>query len=311
MVCAKAKRRRTARVLWKRGVWLILLDLIVVRFAFFFSLTSGPLILSVLWALGWSMIVLSLLVRLPMRGIAALSIAMILLDNLADRVTAAAFGAAGWMWKIVHEPGVIPVGDAIVLTAYPLVPWSAVMAAGFCFGPIALTERDSRQRWLLWFGCGLTLAFLSVRWLNVYGDPQPWSVQGTPGRTVLAFLRCTKYPPSLAFLLMTLGPAMLIWAWLDRLQLRRYNPLLVFGRVPLFLFHRSFVCHPRAHGCFHAGSLWHGGVPEEPVAFAGRIRGVVSAGFRLGPAGCVSAVGICLWSCVPGMPVYGAIEGPP
>jgi uncharacterized membrane protein len=154
------------------------------------------------------------------------------LHNLADPIPPAAFGSAGWVWRVLHVTSAVSVDGAVVITAYPLLPWIAVMAAGFCCARLMHTD----VRRLARMGLALTLAFVVLRWLNLYGDPQPWSVQSTPGMTVLSFLRTTKYPPSLAFLLMTLGPAMLIWAAFSRVQWRRYNPMIVFGRVPLFYF---------------------------------------------------------------------------
>ena len=217
--------------LWTRGLWLIFLDLVVVHLGMFFSLTSGPLILNVLWALGWSMIALGFLARLPIRVLAPASIAVIALHNIADPIAAATFGRGGWFWNILHQPGIFTVGPAPILVAYPLIPWFAVMSLGFCFGPIT-----GRRTLIFRIGLVLTLAFFIIRLLNVYGDPRPWTVQSPPVITILSFLRCTKYPPSLDFLLMTLGPGLLIWSWLERLQLSKFNPLIVFGRVPLFYF---------------------------------------------------------------------------
>lgn len=221
--------------LWKRGLLLVLLDLTVLRFALNFSLISGIVILNVLWALGWSMIALALLVHLPLRVLALVSASMILLHNLLDRVPASAFGSASWLWNILHQPGVFFVSGIPVLAAYTLVPWMGVMAAGFCFGRIMMLEPGDRMRWLVRIGLGLTLAFFLVRGLNVYGDPQPWSTR-FPGMTLLSFFRTTKYPPSLSFLLMTLGPAILLLAWFEQVKLRPSSALLIFGRVPLFFF---------------------------------------------------------------------------
>ncbi len=233
-----SRGRTTAELssfLWKRGLWLIVLELTVFRFAMFFSLKSGMVMLLVLWALGWSMIALSLLAHLPIRVLAGLSIAVIALHNLADPVKASQFGSAAWAWNVLHQPGVFLVAGVPVLAGYPLAPWFAVMALGFCFGPVLTLDAGQRQRWMVRLGLGMTLAFVVLRGLNVYGDPQPWSTR-FPGMTVLSCLRCAKYPPSLDFLLMTLGPALLLLAWLDRAALTRANPLIVFGRVPLFYF---------------------------------------------------------------------------
>jgi uncharacterized membrane protein len=228
-------RSQLSSLLWKRGVWLIIVDLIVMRFALTFSFLHGILILSVLWVLGLSMIVLALLVRLPIKWLAAVSLAVIALHNLTDSVSASKSGAWGWIWNILHQQGIFKVAGGLVLVAYPLVPWFAVMALGFCFGRIMLLPPERRQQLLTRFGIATVAAFLVVRGINVYGDPQPWTTK-FPGMTVLSFLRCTKYPASLDFLLMTLGPAFLLLAWFDRIRFSRNNPLIVFGRVPFFYF---------------------------------------------------------------------------
>ena len=231
------RRNRTkiqlSRFLWSRGLWLVLLEITVIRLAFTFG--SGPIILTVLWALGWSMVILGFLVYLPVRVLAAISLAVIALHNLTDSLPASKFGAAAWLWNVLHQPGLIRLGSTSVVIGYPLVPWFAVMAAGFCFGPILLLDPAQRRRWMIGIGIAATVAFILIRAINIYGDPRPWSGQ-TPGLMVLSFLRCTKYPPSLDFLLMTLGPAILLLAWLETIRLSANNPMVVFGRVPLFYF---------------------------------------------------------------------------
>jgi len=206
----------------KRGLWLILLELTVFRFAIGFSLFSGPVLLTILWALGCCMLALALLVRLPLPALAAFSLGMILLHNLLDR-----FRDLGGLWNILHQQGAFPVGALTFVAAYPLVPWIGVMGAGYCFG--VLLETKSSQ-WILRFGLLLSLAFLALRTLNLYGDPLTWD------GTFLSFLRTTKYPPSLAFLLMTLGPALVLLGWFGRFDFSPRNPLIVFGRTPLFFF---------------------------------------------------------------------------
>jgi uncharacterized membrane protein len=228
-------RGELSKFLAKRGLWLILLELTVLRLAFNFSLTEGPVILTILWALGASMVVLALLIHLPARTLAIVSILVIALHNLADPISAAKLGQAGWIWRILHQQGPLPIPGVVVIVAYPLMPWFAVMAAGFSFGPVLEMEPARRQAWLVRIGLGLIAAFLVIRSINIYGDPQRWSPQ-LSGGTVLSFLRCIKYPPSLDFLLMTLGPALLILAYLYRNPVTRRNPLAVIGRVPLFYF---------------------------------------------------------------------------
>ena len=218
-----------SRYLWKRGVWLVLLELTVLRVALTLSFT-GPVLLTILWALGWSMVALAFLSRLPVRVLAILSVLLIALHNLADSLDLPG------SWKILHQQGVIQLGGHVIVVAYPLLPWIAVMAAGFCFGRILLLDPPARQSWLIRIGLALTAAFFVIRAVNIYGDPQRWSVQASPAFTVLSFLRCTKYPPSLDFLLMTLGPGLLLLAWFYRAALAPTHPLVIIGRVPLFYF---------------------------------------------------------------------------
>jgi uncharacterized membrane protein len=229
-------RPALSRFLWTRGCWLILLEFTVVRFVFFFNLDYSVVILLVFWALGSSMIVLAVLVRLPFRALLGLSIGMIALHNLADPVPASAFGSGGWIWNVLHRPGVIPFAGTAFIVAYPLVPWIGAMAAGFCFGRVYRLPEHRRSKFLVRLGLILTAGFVVLRALNLYGDPAPWAAQGSPGFTVLSFLNTTKYPPSLMFLLMTLGPAIALLGWIDRVRPRDSHPLLVFGRVPLFYF---------------------------------------------------------------------------
>src|SRR5690349_1526308 len=197
--------------LWKRGVWLALLDLTVMRYALTFRMTTGILILSVLWALGLSMIALAFLSRLPTRWLATFSVMVIALHNLTDSITADRLGSFAWLWYILHQQGVFKLGSALVLVAYPLVPWFAVMALGYCFGLVMHFDEKGRRQWLTSVGVALIATFLVLRGINHYGDPQKWSSE-IPHMTVLSFLRCTKYPASLDFLLMTLGPAFLFLA---------------------------------------------------------------------------------------------------
>jgi uncharacterized membrane protein len=216
--------------LWKRGLWLVLLDLIAVRFAMFFSLTSAPVILTTLWALGWSMVVLGFVHRLPRSLLLWGSLAVIATHNLLDGVPARMFGSGAWVWTVLHQPGAIQLPGVLIIVGYPLIPWVAVMALGFALGPLFQGESSPRSRWLIRAGVAAIVCFVLLRFANVYGDPQPWKAGW------ISFLRTTKYPPSLQFLFMTLGPGLLLLAVFERIPLPRTNPLVVFGRVPLFYY---------------------------------------------------------------------------
>jgi uncharacterized membrane protein len=228
-------RSGLSRFLFTRGLWLVVLELTVVRAGFFFDVTGPPFILLVFWALGMSMIALAALVHLPYGVLLAVSVGMIGAHNLADGVTPGRFGAFAWLWQILHVQGLLS-AEPPVIVAYPLVPWIGVMAAGFCVGRVYTFPAERRRQWLLRLGLLLTASFLVIRGLDLYGDPRPWSAQSSPIFTLLSFLNTTKYPPSLSFLLMTLGPALLFLAWAERIKVGERNPLLVFGRVPLFYF---------------------------------------------------------------------------
>jgi uncharacterized membrane protein len=228
---------RLSTFLITRGVWLILLELTLMQFAYNFNLsTANPIFLLVLYVLGACMIVLAGLIWLPMPVLVPLCLAIVLLHNLADGIRAQQFGSLAPAWFLLHQIGAFPFAGRVWITAYSLVPWFAVMALGFCLGPVFAWRPDQRRRFLLRAGIVMTIGFLVVRVINVYGDPSHWSWQPSATFTVLSYLNTTKYPPSLAFLLMTLGPALVVLSEFDRLAFSRSSPLIVFGRVPLFYF---------------------------------------------------------------------------
>jgi uncharacterized membrane protein len=292
-----------SRFLIARGLWLILLEFTLVRYAFFLNFDYSVIILLVFWALGWSMIALAGLVHLPFRMLAAVSVALILGHNLADPVTAASFGSASWMWHLLHQPGLVKTPGPMLIVAYPLVPWLAVMAGGFCLGRVYRLQAGPRSRLLVRLGLSMTGAFIAVRLLNIYGDPSRWASQASPLLTLLSFLNTTKYPPSLLFLLMTLGPAIALLGWLDDARPGERNPFLVFGRVPLlyFILHIALI-----HAMTIAiGWLQYGAQPFLllPPPTLGTSRDLFPAdyGWSLGVtylvwiAAVVSLYPVCLW----------------
>ena len=235
---------RISTFLATRGLWLILLEFTVVHVGLFFNVKYDLLFLLVFWALGMSMMAMALLVHLRYGILLTVSLGMIALHNLADGVSAAALGKLAWLWRILHEQGIVLAGSLPIFVAYPLVPWFGVMAAGFCLGRLYRLPSERRRTVLIGIGLTLTALFVVLRGLNGYGDPRPWTAQERPVMTVLSFLNCTKYPPSLLFLLMTLGPMITLLGLLERARPGDRHPLLVFGRVPLLFF----VLHiPLAH----------------------------------------------------------------
>jgi uncharacterized membrane protein len=227
-----------SRLLITRGIWLVLLEVTVLRVIMFSqeSYTASPVLLIILWAIGLSMMALAVLIYLPMRVVAGVSIAIIVLHNLLAAIPADRFGRVAWLWDILYQRGVIAIDGVNFRPAYPVLPWIGVMAGGYCLGAVFEWDADRRRRFLMRLGLALTAAFVVVRFINRYGDPAPWSHQASPVFMLLSFLNVTKYPPSLDFLLMTLGPALVAMAWLERFQFRSTNPLIVFGRVPFFYY---------------------------------------------------------------------------
>ena len=226
-------KRQLSQFLFTRGLWLIFLELTVTRslgwqFNFDYHLT----LLLVLWALGWSMIVLSALVYLPASVVTAFGVVMIATHNLFDSVQ-----SSNPLWSILHSPNFIVNNPGrIVFVTYVLIPWIGVTAAGYGLGQIYSWPPARRKAFLWPLGIGLTAAFVVLRGINGYGDPLPWSAQKSAAFTVLSFLNTTKYPPSLLYLLMTLGPALLfLWA-VDAGTPRWLRPPLIIGKVPMFYY---------------------------------------------------------------------------
>ena len=229
----RKSKHELSQFLFTRGLWLIFLELVLFRcFGFQFNFDYHMTLLNVLWALAWSMIVLSALVYLPASLVTTFGVVMIASHNLLD-----SFRSSNPLWSILHSPNfILARPQHFVFVAYPLIPWVGVTAAGYGLGQIYSWASGRRRTFLLRVGVGLTTAFVVLRGLNYYGDPVRWTTQKAAAFTVLSFLNTNKYPPSLLFLLMTLGPTMLfLWA-VDGGTPRFLRPALVFGKVPMFYF---------------------------------------------------------------------------
>jgi uncharacterized membrane protein len=218
--------------LWTRGLWLIFLEFTVVLFvwSFNFDYRMG-LVMQVIWATGASMVVLAGLIALPIRALAAFAIVLIAGHNLLDPLTPDRFGAWATVWKILHVDGETSFGVVV----YPLIPWIGVMAGGYAFGSLYLNPA-LRARACVGLGIALCFTFVAVRGLNGYGDPQPWAAQPDGLFTLLSFVNVTKYPPSLLYVCMTLGPGLLLLHALARGSGWFLTALQTLGRVPLFAY---------------------------------------------------------------------------
>ena len=264
-------KKELSRFLITRGLWLVVLEFTLVRCAVFLNFDYSFLgIMQVIWVIGVSMMVLAALIHLPLRVVGGFGVLMIFLHNLLD-----GFRVQGWqgsssavpgiwakLYIILHQPfeafPVVGFPSPVVFVIYPLIPWIGVMAAGYAFGALYQMDAARRRGLLLRIGGLATVLFLVLRLINLYGDPAPWTKQSTWTFTVLSFLNTTKYPPSLLFLLMTLGPALMTLAWFERenvslgLQASRLRSqssrlrefFITFGRVPLFFY---LLQWPTAH----------------------------------------------------------------
>ena len=237
LALGKMSKRELTHYLITRGIWLIFLELVVMRFALQFNIDYQVTIVTVLWALGWAMIALAGLIWLPIPAIAAIGIAMVAGHNLLDGIPPSRFGALAPLWTILHAPGILfDNGRFLVVISYVLIPWIGVTALGFCLGRLFQGDAGRRKALLLWMGIGLTAAFAILRLADIYGDPVPWPPQGSLLWTLMAFLNATKYPPSLLFLLMTLGPVLLLLRAFDGGVPKILQPALIIGKIPLFFF---------------------------------------------------------------------------
>jgi uncharacterized membrane protein len=230
-------RREVSRFLLTRGLWLVFIELTVVSFAWNFCLGAHfVLVVQVIWAIGLSMICLAGLLWLPRPAVLAVGAGMILAHNLLDGVQPPA-GQASPLWLIAHIQGFFRIGGLRVFLCYPLIPWIGVMAVGYAAGPVfRLTDPARRRRTLFLTGLVLTLAFFALRIPDLYGEPNPWHRQPTLSATLVDFFDVTKYPPSLQFLCMTLGPAFLLLAAFDRAKGRLTDAFVTIGRVPFFFY---------------------------------------------------------------------------
>lgn len=250
-----------------RGLWLVLLELTLIKFGWLFNLSPYEYIGQVIWALGWSMVLMAALVHLPLWALTAFGALLIVGHSAFDAVRPADWGAFAWLWQILHVQSNLQLGERLgIFIVYPLIPWLGVMAVGFAFGSLLQKERASRRRLLFWLGLALMLAFVILRASNLYGDPRPWSPQRNGLYTILSFLNCEKYPPSLLYLLMTLGPSILFLALFDRDLGKMARPIVVFGRVPLFFYilHIYLIHALAALAASVRYGVWGGGLWQGP-----------------------------------------------
>jgi uncharacterized membrane protein len=264
-----------ARFLVTRGLWLVLLELTILRVAWTFNFDfSHYLLAGVIWVIGWCMVLLAGLIFLPVRALAAFGLVVVLGHNILDHFSQSLFATVqqshwGWLWQILYFGGPIQIGEhgPTLFVLYSIVPWVGVMALGYGFGRVMIMDQSARRKICLALGSAAIALFLVLRGFNLYGDPRPWvapanlanvqsqtSSAAAPANPAsqqtapvapprrqqapawISFLNTTKYPASLLFLLMTLGPMLLVLPFLENAGSRVTNVLKIFGRVPFFYY---------------------------------------------------------------------------
>lgn len=275
LVGQRKPRKELSFYLLTRGLWLVFLELTVVNFGWTFNIHFPFFVLGVIWALGIAMIVLSVLVYLPYPVIVAIGILILLGHNLLDAIHVPGNTLRSFFWSALHDPSwgkesnqLIFKGRSIVVD-YPVLPWIGVIALGYCFGYLykPAIEATVRRKWMLTLGVIAICLFILLRILNVYGDPHPWSAQRSFAFTILSFLKVTKYPPSLQFILMTLGPAILFLAVAEK-SFRGFGKAIIhIGRVPMFFYlvHIYLIHVIALFAAKASGYNWNDMVAQQPL----------------------------------------------
>ncbi|MBK6729522.1 MAG: DUF1624 domain-containing protein [Bacteroidetes bacterium] len=236
------KRKGKAEVssfLLKRGFWLMFLEFTVMNFAWFFNIHFSIITLQVIWAIGLCMVCMAAIIHLPFRGILWFGLVLIVGHNLLDGITVT---QPGWkaVWAVLHQFEIFPnaIGNSTIILVYPLIPWVGVMSLGYCLGALYASDFDAdiRKRILRLTGLVAIALFILVRFINFYGDPDPRVTEGSGLIQFLSFLNVSKYPPSMLYLFMTLGPALLFLAYTENLKNKITDNLIIFGRVPMFFY---------------------------------------------------------------------------
>lgn len=223
--------------LLKRGFWLILAELTIIKLGWFFKLDYSVIVLQVIWILGLSMVFLAGFVRLPKKPMIIVAIAIILGHNLFDSIAPTDTFASG-IWTFLHVFDILDFGVTQIFVAYPMIPWLFVMPLGYYFGELykPSVPGQLRRKRLMQLGLTLTLSFFALRFLNVYGDPYFWKSQESVGLTLMSFFNISKYPPSLFYLLITLGPTLVFLAFAEKWKGGLFDRLVIIGRVPMFFY---------------------------------------------------------------------------
>lgn len=236
-------KKNLSKFLLTRGLWLVIAEVTVVNFGLDFFHVFSFMLLQTIWALGFSMIALSALIYLPKRLLLVIALAIIAGHNALDWVHVPGNNIQAFGWSFLHDQRMFVFGTFRLLVAYPVLPWIGVMDAGYCFGELySRFKEGQRKKILAAIGLICIIVFIALRLSNKYGDMNLWSQQKNFIFTLLSFINTTKYPPSLLYILMTLGPSILFLAFAEKPLNKITNIVAVYGRVPLFYYVLHFYC---------------------------------------------------------------------
>jgi uncharacterized membrane protein len=300
----KGNGKELSGYLLTRGLWLILAEILIVNLAWTFDITYSFIILQVIWAIGISMLVLSALVFLPETLILAIGLVLIFGHNLLDGLRVQGDDFSDIVWYMFHQAQAVSLGGRVVSIVYPALPWIGLMAFGYIGGALYRPgfPAETRSRTLFVVGLSATLLFILLRGFSLYGEPTNWHLrqQASPLFSVMVFLNTTKYPPSLQFLLMTMGPALIFLSLSESIKSQVIKPVLTFGRVPFFFYVvHLYLIHALAMLWLgYSGRDWH-----EYILSAAALRSGTLSNFGLSLGGVylvwslvVAALyPLCLW----------------
>ena len=279
----KSNTKEISRALFTRGLWLVFVELIIVNFAWTFDVSYSFRLLQVIWAIGISMVVLSVLVFLPKQLILGIGLILVFGHNLLDGITVSGNAFNDMLWYTLHQPNFLILDSRNVINfVYPALPWIGLMAIGYVFGTLYNSGFDSAQRKILLsrIGIGIIAFFLILRGFNLYGEPKLWSEQNSFIYSLMSFLNTSKYPPSLHFLLMTMGPTMIFLSLSENSQSKISKPIIVFGKIPFFFYvvHLYFIHALASIFLVYQGQAWDAYVLSAREIMSGRLG---SFGVRL------------------------------
>lgn len=268
---ARKSTKELSRFLISRGLWLLFIEIVVINFAFSFNPEYSLIGLQTIWSIGISMIILGLVIWLPFNVVVMLGLLIVLGHNSLDFTENGPHASPGWWYDLLHLPNQRPLDSQhTVLILYPFLPWSGLMMLGYGFGKFFKSyDGVERRKVLTWLGIGIILFFVVLRATNLYGDAQHWTKQKNFVYTVLSFINCVKYPPSLLYMCMTIGPAILFIAWFGTVRNKLTEAITVYGRVPFFyyVFHFFWIHTLCALLFFTRGHSFADGIHPQPNGF--------------------------------------------